>query len=170
MRDEARGRESLDSRRRQADILKIAQDGTIHDSLPLSLQTGSIAPSERAQASLVAISLPAPAALLASGLSVAIFNPDHGVWATLVSLLLLSWPLLAGVLALSIVLAVIAWRWARAFGLSPARADRLGGFRAALWRSRIRRLLAPSPLAGSFALSALPGAIRPRSRRLRRVR
>ena len=66
---------------------------------------------------------------------------------------------LVAVLALSSVLAVIAWRRCRGFGLSRARAGRLGGVRAAPRSSRpMSGFLLFRSLAGPGALSELPCA------------
>ena len=89
--------------------------------------------------------------------------------AAVVAMLKKSWPSLLAVLVLSSVLALIAWRRSRGFGLSRARAGGLGGVRAALRCSRLRRLSALSPLAEPGAVSDLPRAECPRSCHLRGV-
>jgi hypothetical protein len=106
-------------------VYRIADDGAIRDRFELTLQSGSQSPSQETQSMLLGLGLPAPAILLAVQ-PVFLREIDRAssypaaIGATLKSW----WPSLTAVLALSSVLAVIAWRRSRAFGLS--RREQIG--------------------------------------------
>ena len=92
-------------------VYRIADNGAIQDSFDLALQTGSNSLSEQAGFALMALSLPAPVVLLAGELLMAMGDraPDdaRALGASL-----------AAALAISSVLAAVAWRRGRVFGLS----------------------------------------------------
>jgi hypothetical protein len=101
-------------------VYRISEKGEVRESLELSLQTGTNAPSEYVQLSLMGVGLPAPAVLLAVRSFMAMVgDPSQRTPTALEAVLGQSWPSLAAVLVLSLVLATIAWRRARTFGLSP---------------------------------------------------
>lgn len=99
-------------------VYRVAQDGAILDQFDVTLQTGTPAMSERTTDALFALVLPAPALLLATE-PLAVSAPDRGQGysASIVALLIRSWPTLLAVLALSALLSLLAWRQSRAFGL-----------------------------------------------------
>jgi hypothetical protein len=82
------------------------------------LQNGSGALGGRAEVTLLAIALPAPAALLVSEALMAMANPFQDYAKALGTLMRLSWPGLAVVLVFSIILAAFTWRRCRAFGFA----------------------------------------------------
>jgi hypothetical protein len=100
-------------------IYRIADDGTIQDTIELTLQSGAGATSERAQAVLLRVGVPVPAFLLViEPLFEMLTSPAQGFPAAFMAGLGRSWPWWLPVLALSVVVAVLAWRRSRAFGLS----------------------------------------------------
>ncbi len=109
-------------------LLKIAQDGTIHDSLPLSLQTGSTAPSERRRLRLRLSACQCPLRFLRVDWAWRSPTPITVSGQRLSLCCSYPGPCWQACWALSIVLAVIAWRWARAFGLSPRERIVWAGF------------------------------------------
>ena len=85
-------------------------------------------PGERAQLALMALALPAPAALIGVELG---FDPA-GLRRSPAALLRRTWPAWGSALALAIVLAALAWRRARAFGLPGRERAAWAGFVLAL--------------------------------------
>ncbi|MGC8639666.1 MAG: hypothetical protein ACP5XB_07275 [Isosphaeraceae bacterium] len=119
-------RNDLESRGRDVAIqtlYRIAKDGTIQETIEVSLHTGWPI-SEQAGVALTILSLPSPAFLLGIGFaSLAAFHPVQEYGAEIGTVLKQSWPWLLAVLALSAVLAAIAWHQSRALGL--ARRERI---------------------------------------------
>jgi hypothetical protein len=100
-------------------VYRIKGDGAIEDQFAVDLQTGSSAPDKATQAFQLALVLPAPAINFAIGLLLVIANEQpQSLPAAVTALLKDTWPGLIAVLALSIVLAILAQRRSRAFGLS----------------------------------------------------
>lgn len=99
-------------------IHRIASDGSVQGSHDLMLENGSGNLSGSAQFTLMAVALPAPAALLVSESLMAAANPFQDYAKALAILLRLSWPGLVAVLALSIILAAFTWWRGRAFGFA----------------------------------------------------
>jgi len=99
-------------------VYRIADDGTIAEQYDLALQSGMSKWSKQHEAISLQIGLPAPALLLlieplfAMGIDRAKSYP-----AAASAVLLSSWPSLMAVAALASVLAALAWRKSRAFGL-----------------------------------------------------
>jgi hypothetical protein len=111
-------REAVDGNVTRPMVYRIASDGAVRDSFDVTLQNGSPKTDEMAFF-LTALSLPSPAALLAVHVFIEIGNSlEQGDLTAVGAMLKRYWPLLAAVLALSSVLAAIAWRRGRAFGLS----------------------------------------------------
>jgi hypothetical protein len=124
-----RPEELFDSNLAKPTVFRISEKGQVRESLELSLQTGPNRPSEQAQLSLMALGLPAPAILLAAQSFLRIVgNQSQRSPETLGTNLGQSWPSLVAVVALSSVLATMAWRWARAFGLSRRERAVWAGF------------------------------------------
>jgi len=110
-------------------VYRIADDGTIRDSFELTLQTGMRVPSQQATDFLLALGLPAPALLFAiESLVVMGDGQAQSYPAAVRAMLKRSWPGLAAVLAFSSVLAVVAWRRSRGFGLSRREQVAWGAF------------------------------------------
>ena len=111
-------------------VYRIADDGAIQDSFELTLQTGSRVP-ERAGGSLpLALGFRDPRSCSRSG-SLIVMETGRvpgAIRRRSGSMLKHFGPSLAAVLALSSVLAMVAWRRSRGFGLS--RASRLPGGRS----------------------------------------
>ncbi len=102
-------------------VYRIKGDGAIEDQFPVDLQTGSTAPNKQVQALWLALGLPVPAIVSAIGLVVVIATDHPQGYAAAVAVLLKDSGLsIIAVLALSIVLAILAHRRSRAFGLSGA--------------------------------------------------
>jgi len=100
-------------------VYRLAGDRSIQDQFELDLQTGTSLLNGRALEYVLAVGLPAPAALFGVDLfSEMPFDETQSYPATLAALLRNSGPSLIAVLALSLILAVLAWRRSRAFGLS----------------------------------------------------
>ncbi len=100
-------------------MYRFANDGAIQDHFELSLQTGSTALSKQAQAFLLILGVPAPAVVVVVTLFLALVTDQiEGFPAVLTALLKDSAPSLIAVLALALILAGMAWRRCRAFGLS----------------------------------------------------
>jgi hypothetical protein len=100
-------------------VYRIAGDGAIQDQFELDLQTGSSVQNTQADAFGIAFVIQAPAILFVVDLvSVIGIDPLQSYQAALTPLLKKSGPALIAVLALSSILAVMAWRRSRAFGLS----------------------------------------------------
>jgi hypothetical protein len=100
-------------------VFRFASDGAIEDQFELSLQTGSTALSKQAQAFLLILGVPAPAVVVVVTLLQALWTDQiEGFASVLTALLTDSAPSLIAVLALSLILAGMAWRRSRAFGLS----------------------------------------------------
>jgi hypothetical protein len=100
-------------------VYRIAGDGAILDSFELALQTGSKSRSERAERFLMAVGVPAPAALLGGVALMATTNEAVDYLTALGAQIKRWWPSLGVAMAVASVLAVVTWRWSCAFGLSP---------------------------------------------------
>ena len=98
-------------------VYLIAGDGAIRDSFELALQNRSNSRTERATFHLLALSLPAPSALIAVEASMVTLNPSPDYVTAFGTVLKRSWPSLAAALAISSVLAAATWRQGRRFGL-----------------------------------------------------
>jgi hypothetical protein len=121
--------EPLDQSFLKTRLLRIAQDGTIGASLELTLKTGANYESEQSTLFLMALALPAPALQLALQSFLALVGePGHVEPGTLGAMLQRTWPSLLAVFALSSLLAALAWRRARAFGLSRREQAVWAGF------------------------------------------
>jgi hypothetical protein len=106
-------------------VYRIADDGAIQEQFELDLQTGSSVQNKQADAFGRAFVILAPAILFAVELLHQIaFDEIESYPAAFTALLKNSGPSLIAVLALSLILAVMAWRRSRAFGLS--RKERTG--------------------------------------------
>ena len=97
----------------------VATDGTIAGSYELALRNGVIPVDDRAGFALTALALPFPAGLA----GFVTFNAAEaaalqGYPPALGRLIREAWPAMAATVALAAVLAVLAWRRARAYGLS----------------------------------------------------
>jgi hypothetical protein len=104
-------------------VCRVGADGTIEESFALRLQMGSPAMDRQAGDFLLALALPAPAILIAiEPFLLMVRERARSYPAAVGAMLTGSWPSLAGALALSAVLAMIASRRSRVFG--PARSDR----------------------------------------------
>ncbi len=100
-------------------VYRIAKDGSIQDRYELTLQAGSPAQSEQTRAYGVALALPVPAILFVVDLFIAIgIDRTQSYPAVFLVLLRNSGPSLMVVFALSSVMAIVAWRRSRAFGLA----------------------------------------------------
>jgi hypothetical protein len=121
-------REVLDGNSTRSMIYRLASDGTIRDSQPLSLQTVGVDPREQTQESLVGLAIPAPAVLVAVGTLVATLGPQRRDPSPLGAMLKQAWPALLAVVVVSSLLAAVAWRWARAYGLSAREQGVWAGF------------------------------------------
>jgi hypothetical protein len=117
--------ESLDQEVARTKVYRIGADGSILESIEVSLESGTNAPSDRAQLALAALALPSPAMLLAGdsllekeALLAVEGSSTQSYSEALVAILKRAWPSLLAVLAGSLVLASIAWRRVRVFELS----------------------------------------------------
>lgn len=99
-------------------IYRIASDGSVQGFHDLALENGVGNQSGPAQFTLMAVALPAPAALLVIETLMAAAYPFQDHAKALATLLRLSWPALVAVLALSIVLSAFTWRRGGAFGFA----------------------------------------------------
>jgi len=100
-------------------LYRIASDGTIQDQFEVVLRSGTLALSEEMGSSLLALTLPAPVILIViQPLFRMIVDPAQSYPAAVSGMLRSSWPSLSVVLVLTLVLAVMAKRRSRAFGLS----------------------------------------------------
>ncbi len=100
-------------------IYRIAVDGTIQDRFEVNLKNGSRELSQEMGAFLMSLALPAPAILIATEpLFLMGRDPALRYPAAVSAMLRRSWPSLLGIFALSLVLAVMAKRRSRAFGLA----------------------------------------------------
>ena len=97
-------------------VYRIAGDGSVQSSQDLVLDNGVGNQGGPAQLTLMAVALPAPAALLVGEMLMAAANPFQDYARALSILLKLTWPGLAAALALSIILAASTWRRGGAFG------------------------------------------------------
>jgi hypothetical protein len=124
-----RGDELFDSSLTKPTVYRISEQGEVRELLELSLQNGANTPSEQAQLSLMALGLPAPAILLTAQSFMTIAgNQSQRSPAAPGTFLGQSWPALVAVVALSFVLAAMAWRRSRAFGLSKREQAVWAGF------------------------------------------
>ncbi|MFI5460866.1 MAG: hypothetical protein ACHRXM_36105 [Isosphaerales bacterium] len=99
-------------------VYRIADDGAIQDRFELTLQTGSPVRIKQHEAVQLTLALPAPAMLLfIEPLFVMLIDQAESNPAAVSAMLKSSWPSLMAVFALSLVLAIMAWRRNRAFGL-----------------------------------------------------
>jgi hypothetical protein len=100
-------------------VYRIAGDGAIQEQFELDLQTGVPVPNKQTEAFQLAMGLPAPALLVVVDLMIETgIDEVQGYQATLSALLKNSGPALIAVLTWSLILAIMAWRRSRAFGLS----------------------------------------------------
>jgi len=98
-------------------VYRIAGDGAIQDQFELDLQTGSV--PKQTQDLVGVLAFPAPAILFALIPVIEVgINQIKDYPAGLEALLKNTWPAFSAVLALSLILAVLAWRRGRAFGLA----------------------------------------------------
>jgi hypothetical protein len=100
-------------------VYRVAEGGTIRDSIELALHSGWRGMSERASIALLALGLPSPALLFAAG-AIAWMESDEARFdrRAFVAMLRIAWPPPAAVVVLSTALALIARRRCRAFGLA----------------------------------------------------
>jgi len=99
-------------------VYRIADDGAIQDRFELTLQTGNPVRIKQQEAVQLTLALPAPAILyVVEPLLVMGIDQLQSYPAAVSAMLKSSWPSLMAVFALSLVLAVMAWRRNRAFGL-----------------------------------------------------
>jgi hypothetical protein len=96
---------------------QIASDGNIQDRFELSLQTGAAATNRIVQQLLAVLELPSPALLFVVE-PLIMMKSDQSYLAALLSPLGTTWPSLPAAFVLASILAIIAWRRGRAFGLS----------------------------------------------------
>jgi hypothetical protein len=100
-------------------VYRIAKDGAIQDQFDLDLQIGSSVPSKQTQAIELALCVPAPAILFVGDLLIMLgIDETESDPPVLSALLKNSGPSLIAVLALALILAEMARRRSRAFGLS----------------------------------------------------
>jgi hypothetical protein len=99
-------------------LYRLASDGAIRDSREVSLQSGGNASREQAERSLIALALPMPFVLVAAETFMPTVGRAERHPASRRALLKQTWPSLLAVLVLSSLLAAVAWRRARVFGLS----------------------------------------------------
>ncbi len=105
-------------------VYRIANDGSIQDWYELTLKWGSPVLSKQTQAYGLALALPVPAILFVVDLFIAIgIDRTQSYPAVFLALLKSSGPSLMVIFALSAVLAIMAWRRSRSFGL--AKRDRV---------------------------------------------
>ncbi len=98
-------------------VYRIAGDGAIQDQFELDLQTGSV--PKQTQDLVGVLAFPAPAILFAVIPVIEVgIDQIKNYPAGLEALLENTWPAFSVVLALSLILAVVAWRRSRAFSLS----------------------------------------------------
>jgi hypothetical protein len=99
-------------------VYRIAADGAIQQTIDLSLRSGSPANNNASVQMQALCGLPSPAFLLViEPLLLMEDDPNRSYFAALLAVLGKLWPPLLAVFALSLVLAMIAWRRCRAFGL-----------------------------------------------------
>ena len=100
-------------------VYRIAVDGTIQDQVEYNLKTGSRALSQEMGAFLFALALPSPALVIAiEPLLLMGIDPALSYPGAMSALVKSSWPSLLMIFALSLVLALMAKRRSRAFGLA----------------------------------------------------
>ncbi len=100
-------------------VYRIANDGSIQDRYELTLQSGSRVQSEQTRAYGLALAVPVPAILFVVDLFIAIgIDRTQSYPAVFLALLKSSGPSLMVIFALSAVLAIMAWRRSRSFGLA----------------------------------------------------
>jgi len=100
-------------------VYRVADDGAIQEGFELTLQSGAVAQSKQARAFLLALGLPAPAILFVVDLLIALgIDRIQSYPAFFLILLRSSGPSLLAVFALSAILAILAWRRSRSFGLA----------------------------------------------------
>ncbi len=99
-------------------VYRIGADGSVQDRFTLDLQTGSSVPNQEMQALSVALGAPSPAILLGIGLLIEIEASSTESDQAAIESVSRFWPWLIAVVAFSSLLAVMAWRRSRGFGLS----------------------------------------------------
>jgi hypothetical protein len=98
-------------------VYRIADDGQIENTLELTLHTGSRVTDQQKQNVLLAVGLPCPLIQVAIAPLFAVAIDRQGYPAAVSTMFKEFWPSVVAVLALSAVLAAIAWRRSRGFGL-----------------------------------------------------
>jgi len=100
-------------------VYRIANDGAIQDRFEVTLHNGSRAETKQARALMAALAIPAPAILIVVDLLFVIGIDRIQSYSAVTNAMLGSaWPSLLAVVALSLVLAIMAWRRSRSFGLA----------------------------------------------------
>jgi hypothetical protein len=100
-------------------VYRIAQDGAIQDRFEVALHNGSRAETKQVRASMAALAIPAPAILVVVDLlSVIGIDRVQSYPAVINAMLGSAGPSLFAVFVLSSVLAIMAWRRSRSFGLA----------------------------------------------------
>ena len=99
-------------------VYQVGPDGTTQSRVELALHSGMQIWSKQRTAAVLGYALPAPLVLpLAHLFFVLVFNQPASFVAAVQSMLQDSWPSLLAVTALALLLAIAAWRRARAFAL-----------------------------------------------------
>jgi hypothetical protein len=102
-------------------LYRIAPDGTLRSQSEVPLQSGMLIWSKQPESTLLFPAFPAPALLpVAESFFVAFINQPSSYGAAVRMMLATSWPSFLAVTILALVLAAIAWRRSRAFGLPPS--------------------------------------------------
>jgi hypothetical protein len=102
-------------------VYQVAHDGAVQGSFELRLHHGQPVFNERAEDFVWALGLPSPVALVSFevwSFSASATDPPPDYATAVGDVLKHAWPAWVAVIALSTVLAAIAWRRGRAFGLS----------------------------------------------------
>jgi hypothetical protein len=100
-------------------LYRIGADGTILERSEVALQQGTVSSSEASTLVVEFLGLPSPAFIgVIQPLILMGPDPAHSYLAALTTLITKLWPALLGVIALSVLLAIIAWRRCVSFGLS----------------------------------------------------
>jgi hypothetical protein len=107
---------------------RIASDGTIQEQFEFGLKTGEKVPGEQIQAFGIALLVPAPAVLLVVDYFRKISFDGESYLAAIPAMIKQSGPSLLAALALSSMLAFLAWKRSRAFGLSRNERIAWAGF------------------------------------------
>jgi len=112
-----KGGKPVSNVRRQA-VYTIASDGTIRNTTEIALQNGAVLEKDEEQFLLFTLALPSPAALLACVPLTALEDRSPREATPSGAFLKRLLPSLAASLAISLILATVAWRRTRVFGLS----------------------------------------------------